>query len=363
MKIDKKTENNIIKCSRCALCADVCPVYKVKHTENSLLRGKFLQLLGVIRGELKWNNALKASIEDCLGCEKCKNACPAGISALEIFSKVKYKNLTAIEKILTGKFFFKLKIFALKLFYRAKHPIKSMVKGKKSCVEKIDKNLIHFNGCLSKCINPDFQLPFPFLEGDFECCGIPYKNKGNLDVYRDIELKNVQKIENTKGLVVFNCATCLSSVQSYVFNSPKTKERLVFYTDLYKKFLKTHNLSSKTKATVTFHYPCHLKSAGVSLFDIEDILNSIENVNYIKLENADECCGFGGDYFITRPDTASALALQKIDNVIKTGAKIVLTACPTCLWSLKYALKARGRRDIKAYDLAEFLYGLDFDAK
>ncbi len=363
MNMDKKTEDDIIKCSRCGLCADICPVFKVKRTENTLLRGKFLQLLGVIRGELKWSNRLKASIDYCLGCEKCKTQCPAGVEPCEIFQKIKYENLTFLEKILHGKIFLKIKIFILKCFYRVKHPIKPMVSGKKHRVEKFDKKLIHFNGCVSKCINPDFQLPYEFFEGGFECCGIPYKNKGNLDVYRDTEAKNIQKIENTDALVVFNCATCLSSVKSYAFNTPETKNRLIFYTELYKKMLQTHNFSSKTLDVVTFHYPCHLKSAGVPLFDIEYILKNIKNVTYKRLENPDECCGFGGDFFLSHPRTANVLSLKKIDDTVKSGAKIVLTACPTCLWSLKYALKARNIRSIKAYDLAEYLYSLDFNEK
>ncbi len=361
--MDKKTENDIIKCSRCGLCADICPLFKVKRTENTLLRGKFLQLLGVIRGELKWSKRLKASIDYCLGCEKCKTQCPAGIEPCEIFQKIKYENLTFLEKIFYGKIFLKIKIFALKCFYRIKHPVKTMLSGKKKRVKKFNKKLIHFNGCLSKCINPDFQLPFEFFEADFKCCGIPYKNKGNLDVYRDTEAKNIQKIENTDGLIVFNCATCLSSVKSYAFSNPETKDRLVFYTELYKKMLQTHDFSSKTSDVVTFHHPCHLKSAGVELSDIEEILKNIKNITYKRLENPDECCGFGGDFFLSHPRTANDLSLKKIDDVIKSGAKIVLTACPTCLWSLKCALKARNIKDIKAYDLAEYLYSLDLDVK
>ena len=91
--MDKKTEEDIIKCSRCGLCADVCPVYKAKHTESALLRGKFLQLLGLIKGELKYSKRLKASIAECLGCEKCKIQCPSGLSAKKNYKKIKYKNL------------------------------------------------------------------------------------------------------------------------------------------------------------------------------------------------------------------------------------------------------------------------------
>ncbi len=361
--MDKKTEENIIKCSRCGLCADVCPIYKAKHTEGALLRGKFLQLLGLIRGELKWSNALKASVDQCLGCEKCKTQCPSGLSATEIFEKIKYENLTPLEKFLNGKFVLKIKIFMLKCFYRAKHPVKSIVSGQKHNVVKLDKKLTHFNGCLSRCINSDFRLPFEFSRCKFECCGIPYKTKGNLDEYRAAANKNVQIIENTEGLIVFNCATCLSSVRSYEFNTPEAQERLVFYTDVYKEFLKTHKISSKKPVTVTFHHPCHLESAGVSLLHVEEILKNIENINYVRLENHNECCGFGGDSFLRHPRTADFLSTKKIEDVKNSGAQIVLTACPTCLWSLKYGLKKQNIRNIKAYDMAEFLYSLDFNEK
>lgn len=361
--MDKETKNDIIKCSRCALCADVCPVYKVKHTETALLRGKFLQLLGLIKGELKWSKRLKSSLDYCLACEKCKTQCPSEINAVEIFEKIRHENLTFLDKILYGKFFFKIKFFALSIFYRVKHPIKSMVLRKKKHVQKYHKKLVHFNGCLSRRINPDFALPFEFERAKFECCGIPYKAKGNLDEYKNAAAFNIRKINEINGLVVFNCATCLSAVRSYAFDDPETKNRLVFYTDIYKDFLNKYKISSKTQAVVTFHNPCHLKSAGIALFDIEYILNNIENVKYKRLDNPDECCGFGGDFFLRHPRTADKLSIKKAEDVIKTGANIVLTACPTCLWSLKYGLKKLGAHNIKAYDMAEYLYSLDFNAK
>ena len=96
---------------------------------------------------------------------------------------------------------------------------------------------------------------------------------------------------------------------------------------------------------------------------MEEILNSIKNINYVRLQNPDECCGFGGDYFTRHPRTADFLSTKKIEDVINSGAQIVLTACPTCLWSLKYGIKKLHTRNIKAYDLAEFLYSLDFTEK
>ena len=70
--MDNELKKEIINCSRCALCMEVCPVYKVKKTETSVLRGKFLQILGLIRGDLKFDKNIKYNLDLCLGCKKCK---------------------------------------------------------------------------------------------------------------------------------------------------------------------------------------------------------------------------------------------------------------------------------------------------
>lgn len=358
--MDEKIKKDIIKCSRCSLCADVCPLFEAKRSEDALLRGKLLQLSGVVRGELKFSNSVKSSIDECLSCDKCKNACPSGLSAVEIFQNIRAENLSFLEKNLSGKFALKIKMLVFKIFYSIKHPLKffSGARNRRKFVRH--KKLVHFNGCLSKSINTDFDLPFEFKKGDFECCGVPYKTKGNLDAYRAAERRNAEKIEKTDGFVVFNCATCLSSVRSYEFSSPETLDKLVFYTVLYKEFFQTHKAKSKKSVTVTFHAPCHLESAGVTLFDIEEILSNIENVTYKSLENPSGCCGFSGDYFTRHPKIADKLSVKKAQDVINCGAEIVLTCCPTCLWSLKYGLKRKRNFNIRALDLAEFLSSLDF---
>ena len=48
-------QNQIKKCTRCGLCAKVCPVFEYEKNETRLARGKFLQLLGIFEGKLKFN--------------------------------------------------------------------------------------------------------------------------------------------------------------------------------------------------------------------------------------------------------------------------------------------------------------------
>jgi glycolate oxidase iron-sulfur subunit len=82
-------KEDITKCSNCGLCQTVCPVYKITKDECALSRGKFIILKGVLKNELKLNKNIIKKIDICLNCNACKEFCPSGINAVEIFSTVK----------------------------------------------------------------------------------------------------------------------------------------------------------------------------------------------------------------------------------------------------------------------------------
>ena len=338
--MNKEIEKDIINCSRCGLCMDVCPVYKSKKTETSLLRGKFLQLLGLIKGDLKYDRKIAYNLDLCLACKKCKNACPSGIDAVSIFAFVRNNNETFFEHIFYSAPFFKLKMLALKIFYKIKYPI-----GRKKINPSFGGEKIgYFKGCATRAIG----LGFNKKNDGFSCCALPFYIKGRFDLYEKYKKRNIEQIKKFDK-VVFDCATCFDTVSNY---EGVEKEKLIYFTDFYKN----KKMKSKNKLAVTFHKPCHLENEKFK--EIEEILNSIENIEYIKMEKADDCCGFGGDFFTRHIKTATDLSVQKAENAIKTGADIILTTCPTCLWSLKFGIKAK-KANLKAYDLAYFLDSLD----
>ncbi len=340
-KMDKKISEEIIKCSRCGLCMDVCPIYHAKGTETALLRGKFLQLLGLIRGDLKWSKKIAYNLDLCLACGKCKKACPSGIDAVYIFSFIKNKYQTPFERFFYSAPLFKFKLFWLKILYLLKYFPKN-IKRKKI---KSNKGEVHFKGCASKSINVH---GFNFDNvGKFSCCALPYYLKGRFDLYEKYKKRNIKLIKEAKK-VIFDCATCYDTVLNYEGLESEQKDKLVYFTDYYK----SKNLSLKDPLKVTFHKPCHLN--GKVFSDILEILKSIKNLEFVDYEEMDECCGFSGDFFTRHIKTSSILSETKIKNISKTKADIVLTTCPTCLWSLKYGIKLLNT-NLKACDLAEFL--------
>jgi glycolate oxidase iron-sulfur subunit len=70
---------------------------------------------------------------------------------------------------------------------------------------------------------------------------------------------------------------------------------------------------------------------------------------------SDVCCGSAGSYNLTEPEMAARLQRRKIDNILKTGAKVVVTTNPGCLLQIQAGLRAAGAADIEAVHLADFL--------
>ncbi len=319
---DDEIKQNILKCSRCGLCQGVCPVYKETKNEKNNARGKLMQIWGLKKGDLALNSKILNNLDLCLNCGKCKLNCPSGVHTVEVFCKE--KQLNTLGKFLNSAFIFNLKLSILGLFSFFK----------KTPKYKKESRILYFEGCIAKKLKKKLEIKgIKFKNGNFKCCAMPYLSKGRADVYKDFSYYNEKIIENA-DLVIFDCATCYSTVKNYSFKNPKNKDKLVFYTDFYK----STEFYSQKSITITYHLPCHLKNSGINIEEIENILNSIKNIKYKKMQNADDCCGFGGDFFIRHPKIAYLISMKKACNVINTNADIVLTSCPTCLWSLAFSM-------------------------
>ena len=295
----KELLNGIKSCSRCALCAQVCPIYEVKKTETTLARGKFLQLLGVLRGELKFNKKIEENIKLCVNCKRCTRNCPSGIDAVELFSKIKYECLKKNKGFLNGEFVFNSKLFPFKVLNAFfSKPL------------KLKEGEIYFKGCLSRRRG----------KSEFKCCATPFLSCGRRDIYEKYVAHNMKIIERSEvKKVFFDCATCFDEVKNYPFEDPKSVLKLEFLPMV------------SPKMPFTFYKPCHIDANEFE--KIEATFGS----NYVPLEKQ-SCCGFGGDFFTRHPIIAHKLSISLARGIYNSGVKVVLTACPSCSWSLRWGL-------------------------
>ena len=336
----KKLEDfadDISKCSKCGLCQSVCPVYKITGNDCAVSRGKFVMLSGILKGDLKLSKTINKYLDLCLRCGKCSGFCPSSIDVCKIFAQAKHEY---VKNTLFGKFQFFLQselVFGnfLKLFKRKQ--------DKKQNGGKL--RLVYFKGCINNIFPNNFIKKIPdaeLIEKDFDCCGIPFLSSGNLQRYELAKKRNMELL-SPDDIVLTDCASCESTLKSYYDgNSPNfiNLGELVVKQNMKFRF--------KKPLKVTFHKPCHLKNDDFLI----PLLNNFENIDYVKSENYDDCCGFAGEFALKNPRISKEISIKKAENILKTNADIVITTCPACVIGLKCALRGK---NIKVMSLAQFL--------
>ena len=63
-------------------------------------------------------------------------------------------------------------------------------------------------------------------------------------------------------------------------------------------------------------------------------------------ENREEalCCGGGGNLESLQLELMEAISLRRVEQAERTGAQILVTACPQCERGLKRAVRKKGAR-------------------
>lgn len=386
----KKLEDfkvEIHKCSKCGLCQSVCPIYKLTGNDCAVSRGKFVMLDGVLKGDLKLNRNINKYLDLCLKCDKCSNFCPSSIDVCKILETAKYN----YEKnTLWGKFIFFLEskyVFGnlLKLFKTLinPHPLRE---GKQLFASEASNRdvgagenklkLLYFKGCVNNIFpqtdkflhklfdNSDVEI----IEKDFDCCGLPFLSSGNLERFEEVKKHNLELMNCDFDYILTDCASCESTLKGYfqptrndvVQESPtydlslRATEKSVAIPSFISlgELIANQNIKFKFEKPikVTFHKPCHLENDDFWL----KIIENCENVEYVKMKDYDECCGFSGEFAIKNHKISMQISKQKAQNAINTGADYVITTCPACVLGLKQGMLGI-KKSPKVLSLSDFL--------
>lgn len=382
---DFKEEIN--KCSKCGLCQSVCPIYKLTGNDCAVSRGKFVMLDGVLKGDLKLNSNINKYLDLCLKCDKCSNFCPSSIDVCKILETAKYN----YEKnTLWGKFIFFLEskyVFGnlLKLFKiiinspplrEEKQLIASEASNRVVGAEANKLKLLYFKGCVNNIFpqtdkflhklfdNSDVEI----IEKDFDCCGLPFLSSGNLERFEEVKKHNLELMNCDFDYILTDCASCESTLKGYFQptrndvgqESPtydlslRANEKSVAIPSFISlgELIANQNIKFKFEKPikVTFHKPCHLENDDLLL----KIIENCENVEYVKMKDYDECCGFSGEFAIKNHKISMQISKQKAQNAINTGADYVITTCPACVLGLKQGMLGI-KKSPKVLSLSDFL--------
>lgn len=360
-------KDEISKCSKCGLCQSVCPIYKLTGNDCAVSRGKFVMLDGVLKGDLKLNKNINKYLDLCLKCDKCSNFCPSAIDVCKIFevAKYEYERSTFWGKIvffLESKYVFgNLLKFVQNItnpppLRQTKHLLTNCASDKDTeAGENKTEKLLYFKGCVNTIFSQTDKFlhklfdnsNIEIIEKDFDCCGLPFLSSGNLERYEEVKAHNLSLMNCEYDYILTDCASCESTLKKY-FCSAQNDTKFINLGELVAR----QNIKFKFKKPikVTFHKPCHLENDDFWL----KIIENCENVEYVKMNDYDECCGLSGEFALKNHKISLALAKQKAKNIIETEADYVVTTCPACVIGLKLGLLGV-KKSPKVVSLSDFL--------
>jgi L-lactate dehydrogenase complex protein LldE len=94
------------------------------------------------------------------------------------------------------------------------------------------------------------------------------------------------------------------------------------------------DLGIRWATSATLHVGCHTRRELKAADPPRILLEHVEGLKLCPLPDAEECCGFGGTFSVKMPGISVAMGRAKVENIVSTGAKWLLTTDISCLMHL-----------------------------
>ena len=383
--------DEILYCLKCGGCMLVCPVFQ---SVGGHVFGGPVYPGGI--GTLL--TAMTESIEDsfatldfCSDCKKCEEFCPVSIPTGDLLLKLKAEKGPGVaEKAVSGLLRNKALaekgagiLSVLQKLWQKDGSIRrlpfSWTRGKRLPSLKPRKGkprekasgpkVYFFQGCLVKYFFPEvresvikalthfgFQVVVPAEQG---CCGAPSLHLGDRKALRDLAQQNLASLEKENPDFIITICPTGHSVLKNIY--PKIDEKAAHWREKIfdftafvadRKFLPKPKEAAKQEK-LHYHYPCHYVS-NLKLHDEpEKVLRSL-GFHLSEANDPPKCCGFCGVFTLKNPEIAAHLWKDKKKEILESGAILVATDCPGCLFQLRSGLKAEAV-PVQSFHTAEIL--------
>ena len=398
-------ETKALACVHCGLCLSSCPTYLETGNENDSPRGRIYIMRAIQAGRLDAGAATVRHIDLCLGCRACETACPSGVQYGTLLEETRdhiekhhshglfqwllrrlvieqvfpfpWRLQVALWPVRVIRFLrlgFLLPKFAREMmellpqqFAKGNLPAKRLAKGEaKGQVGFIEGCVMQVmfgdtNESSVELLNRDnWDVVTPNRQG---CCGALYAHSGQLDKARDCARRNIAAFENEPlDAIIINAAGCGSTLVEYgelLKDDPAWAKRAEAFSAKVKDLVTWLDSSrfalSGSAAKVTYHDACHLAHAQGITAEPRELVKAKTGGELVELAESDLCCGSAGSYNLTEPEMASRLQKRKAQNIIDSGAEVVVTTNPGCLLQIQSGLRKAGAHHIRAIHIADYL--------
>jgi L-lactate dehydrogenase complex protein LldE len=195
------------------------------------------------------------------------------------------------------------------------------------------------------------------------CCGQPAFNAGFCDDAAAVAEKFLKDFDNA-DYVVAPSASCVGFIRNYypkLFENGshhnKVKDlgaRTYEFSEFLLDVLKIENFGASLNTKATYHDSC----AALRECKIKEgprrLLSHVKGLELVEMNDVETCCGFGGTFSVKFEPISVAMADQKINNVVQTGASCIISTDMSCMMQLAGVIKNKNL-PIETMHLADVL--------
>ncbi len=379
------------KCVHCGFCLPTCPTYVTLGEEMDSPRGRIFLMKSALEGGLTVGDTLPF-VDRCLGCMACVTACPSGVQYAELLTpyraRVESQRPRTLMEKLTRTLVRETLPYPARFRWAAATgrlvaPLRRLLPASLSVMLSLLPDSLPPNskplprvhpaegerrarvallaGCVQQVLAPDInwatlrvlarngvEVVIPEGQG---CCGALMMHTGDEAAARAQARRNLGVFPADVDAVITNTAGCGSGMKEYglLFKGRAEADAAQAFTRTVKdvsEFLAELGIEpppASPPVKMAYHDACHLAHAQRITEAPRRLLRAIPNVALLDIPEGELCCGSAGTYNVEQPALAGAIGQRKAQNILRTGAEVVVTGNIGCMVQIRTHLRQLDR--------------------
>jgi Fe-S oxidoreductase/nitrate reductase gamma subunit len=206
-------------------------------------------------------------------------------------------------------------------------------------------------------------VSFAILGPSEVCTGDPARRSGNEYIFQMLAMQNIETL-NGMGVrkIITQCPHCFNTLANEYPQLGGTYE-VVHHSQFLEWLIETGRLDlsqARLEERVVYHDSCYLGRHNDVYLAPRRVIGSLGGIEVVEASRNGTkgmCCGAGGARMWMEEHTGKQVNVERSQELLRTGATRIATACPFCYIMIDDGVKGEGvdEEEVKVADIAMHL--------